>query len=287
MTGAFTSNERCWDSIAQHYDQCTAISLDEIHYGPLVPGERALNVLGEVGGADVLDLGCGGGHNAVILASQGARVLGIDFSARQLQLASCRARERRQHIAFVQQDMLDLRLPDGSAFDLVLSVFALDFVPDLAPVLQRVAEHLGPRGRFVFSCKHPLAWHPMGPGGDTVMISDYFAERAKESLWHFDGIPPAVSRVYYRPLESWFRHMALAGLQMTRFLELRVVDADSAPYRSPYHMARSALLTRIPYTMLVEARRAPGRLPNVENAGQAIVAGSFRGSTVNSGSERG
>jgi hypothetical protein len=57
VTGVFVSNEQCWDKIAQEYDQATAIFLDEVHYGPLVPGERTLNVLGDVRGKAVLDLG--------------------------------------------------------------------------------------------------------------------------------------------------------------------------------------------------------------------------------------
>lgn len=56
MTGVFVSNEQCWDKIAQEYDRATAIFRDEIHYGPLVRGERTLNILGDVRGEAVLDL---------------------------------------------------------------------------------------------------------------------------------------------------------------------------------------------------------------------------------------
>lgn len=255
MTEAFVSNERCWDQIAQEYDRATSISLDEVHYGPLVPGERTLNVLGDVRGKTILDLGCGSGHNAVVLAAQGARVLGIDISASQLELAARRAGTCGQ-LTFARGDMLNLQLPYGATFDIILSVFALDFVPDLAPVLKQVAEHLRPSGRFVFSCKHPLAWHRVSPDGDAVVVADYFAERAKESVWAFDGVAYAVSRLYYRPLGSWFGQLASAGLHIARFMELRLCDAESAPYRSSYHMAKATLLNKTPYTMLIETRLA-------------------------------
>jgi ubiquinone/menaquinone biosynthesis C-methylase UbiE len=259
VTAAFISNERCWDEIAQEYDQATAISLDEVHYGPLVPGERTLNILGDVRGKSVLELGCGSGHNAVVLASQGARVLGIDISAGQLELAQRRVGTCKQ-VTFTQGDMTSLQLPHGATFDIILSVFALDFVPDLVPVLKQVVEHLRPAGRFVFSCKHPLAWHRASPDGDAVVVADYFAEQTKESVWAFDGTAYAVSRLYYRPLGSWFDQLSSAGLHIARFMELRILDAESAPYRSSYHMARAAWLNKTPYTMLVEARPT-GQMP--------------------------
>ena len=46
-----------------------------------------LTLLDDVAGADVLELGCGGGQCSVALARRGANVTGIDLSAEQLSFA--------------------------------------------------------------------------------------------------------------------------------------------------------------------------------------------------------
>ena len=50
-------------------------------YGTELPTEAELKLLGPVEGRRVLDLGCGAGRNATVLAQQGAKVLAVDPSA--------------------------------------------------------------------------------------------------------------------------------------------------------------------------------------------------------------
>lgn len=52
-------------------------------------------LIGVVDGLDVLELCCGEGSFAARLASLGARVIGVDLSAKLLEIASARARTDR------------------------------------------------------------------------------------------------------------------------------------------------------------------------------------------------
>src|SRR3546814_18884017 len=54
---------------------------DVVTYGPDVPREDTLKLLGNVEGKRILDLGCGAGHNAIALAKQGAKVIAVDESS--------------------------------------------------------------------------------------------------------------------------------------------------------------------------------------------------------------
>lgn len=62
------------------------------HPRRLYPKECAVSLLSGIAGADVLDVGCGDGENAVLLARLGARVTGIDVSPGAVELARKRAR---------------------------------------------------------------------------------------------------------------------------------------------------------------------------------------------------
>lgn len=76
-------------------------------------------------GALVADLGCGSGLPGTReLADRGLRVLGLDFSAVQLS----RARHLVPHARFVQADMAEVHLRQGSV-DAVVSLYALIHVP--------------------------------------------------------------------------------------------------------------------------------------------------------------
>ena len=65
-------------------------------------------------GARVLDLGCGAGAEAVFMARQGFRAIGVDSSTRALEIARARAAEAKVKVDFRLADVTDLPLPDGS-----------------------------------------------------------------------------------------------------------------------------------------------------------------------------
>jgi SAM-dependent methyltransferase len=98
-------------------------------------------------GARVLDLGCGAGLPATRdLADHGLQVLGVDFSAVQLQ----RARRLVPAASLVQADMTELRLRPAS-LDAVVSFYALIHVPlaDQQLLLPRIRGWLRPGGYFL------------------------------------------------------------------------------------------------------------------------------------------
>ena len=73
-----------WDEMSRDYQNQTDISVEDVHYGPLCPGESELQILGDVRGKRILDIACGGAQNAIALANMGAEVFAIDFSRNQI-----------------------------------------------------------------------------------------------------------------------------------------------------------------------------------------------------------
>jgi len=102
-------------------------------------------------GKAVCDLGCGPGLYAERMAMYGARVTGIDFSARSLAYARQSANAKRLTIGYRLADYLKDDLPARQA--LVILTYG-DFCV-LSPaqrrsLLERIAAMLSPGGHFVF-----------------------------------------------------------------------------------------------------------------------------------------
>lgn len=100
------------------------------------------------GPLEAVDVGCGTGFIALLLAELGHRVTGVDQSARMLELARAKAQGRTVDVEFRQGDADDLPLPDGSV-DLVAERHVLWTMPDPLTTLTEWSRVLRPGGRIV------------------------------------------------------------------------------------------------------------------------------------------
>jgi len=124
-------------------------------------------------GARILDLACGQGRHAVILARLGYRVAGLDRSAALLRRAEEAARGVAGEVAWVLGDMRSL--PFGQEFDACLSLFtSFGYFQDEAEneeVLRQVYSVLRPGGALFLDLPnhghqrqhpHPTSWRRHG-----------------------------------------------------------------------------------------------------------------------------
>jgi len=91
--------------------------------------ELLLDLIGDVAGQAVLDVGCGDGELAFELWKRGAKITGIDASARMIEVARERARQHRADVTFDLATTRALPFPP-KAFDLVVAVTVLCFIED-------------------------------------------------------------------------------------------------------------------------------------------------------------
>lgn len=92
-------------------------------------------------GERVLEVGCGRGHLTGRLAEAGIDVVGIDANPRAAELA-----ESDRVVTMLGED---LAFPDDS-FDAVVSVHAIEHIPDLEGAFAEMARVLRPGGRVLF-----------------------------------------------------------------------------------------------------------------------------------------
>ena len=130
-------------------------------------------------GARLLDLGCGPGFAAVELAHRvgaGGHVLAVDESRRFIETLA-REAERRglAHLEARRERVQALRLEPG-CLDGAFARWLFCFLPDPAPVIERVLSGLRPGGRFVvwdYLNYRATKLHPQSPACDRVLEAVY------------------------------------------------------------------------------------------------------------------
>ena len=135
-----------YDKWASTYDQDP---------NPLIALEEGLtlDMIGDVQGLRVLDLGCGTGRYCVLLARRGAQVVGVDPSEGMLECA--RRKMTPVSLFEVRQETIDKAGLPGRSFDLIISALTLGHLPELGPALAEAARLLKGGGRLVISDIHP------------------------------------------------------------------------------------------------------------------------------------
>ena len=94
-------NRELWDLVNGQFAGADGLELwrrADMVWGLFATPETELDVLGDVAGLDVVELGCGTAHVSAWLARRGARTVAIDQSGAQL--ASARAAQAEHGLRF-------------------------------------------------------------------------------------------------------------------------------------------------------------------------------------------
>jgi SAM-dependent methyltransferase len=150
--GYVQQNVANWTRANTEYTDAAATrawAQEEITWGVFETPESQLNLLGDVSGLDVVELGCGTAYFSAWLARRGARVVGVDPTPAQL--ATARRLQRETGIEFPLLEAIgeDVPLPDSS-FDLVLSEYGASLWADPYRWIPEAARLLRPGGRLIF-----------------------------------------------------------------------------------------------------------------------------------------
>ena len=215
-----------WDSNAEAWAERVRTGTD--HNRVHVLDRATLDLLGEVDGKRVLDLGCGEGRFCRILTERGASLTGVDLSSRMIELAREMEAKKPQGVTYRVADAAELSfLPDAS-FDIVLAYLSLFDVPDYESAIREAARVLVPSGRFVFSISHPCFTMP-GAGWETRYpnsfrdedrlyhkVDDYLPARSYEvKIW--PTFNPIVN--HHRPLSEYAHALKGAGFVIRDIVE--------------------------------------------------------------------
>lgn len=190
--------------------------------------ERVLELVGDIRGQHVWDLGCGEGYVGRRLAELGAwQVDGFDFSAAMVEAAQRQARAQKAgQGAMLHYRVADLadpdQLPSGSC-DAAVAVFLFNYLPRAATqrLLAHVHAAVRPGGFFLFTVPHPALPYLRGqeppfffdPAHHPYLGSD--DQIFEGRIWRRDGGVSPV-RACHKTLQDYFRLLASSGCRWWR-----------------------------------------------------------------------
>jgi SAM-dependent methyltransferase len=141
-----------------------------------------------------------------------------------------------------------------SYFDLVISIYALGWTPDLTHTLSLVYSYLKPGGRFIFSWEHPVyQCLEYDPGSGKYFFDHSYLDESPERKPSWRSVEIVLQP---RMLSTYINALCSAGFLIERMVESKLNlelarEQDYAPEKW-YSVPRAQLL---PTTLIVKASK--------------------------------
>ncbi len=240
-------NRKAWDSFRrQRDDGLSNIRPDSA--AVILAGRRFLypenlELVGDVRGKRLLDMGCGDGAEMLEWARAGAIVTGVDNSAVQLEAARRNTDKLGVECRLMQADLL--RLPEDllqGEFDIVFTAWVSTWIGDLVGWFTNARRALKPGGRFLLNGGHPVSQYVQAlERGDPLRDSyfdegPYYLDESPDDPWNppVDPAEPLSTIEWGHTLGSLVTAVARSGLRIDSLMELPDTDETRSDYGVEY-----------------------------------------------------
>src|SRR5262245_2152547 len=179
---------------------------------------------GDVAGLKVLDAGCGTGYLSRKLHDAGAKVIGIDFSEKMIEIARAKA----GHLDFRVDSCSELRTVEDGSIDLVIANYVLMDTPDLNGAVRAFSRVLKSGGAAIVVFSHPCF-----PQGRATSSQDPDSIQYHWTFSYFEPrkcIDPPWAHFnddfiwFHRPLSDYWKAFKSAGFDVVDFEEPRITE---------------------------------------------------------------
>ena len=188
-------------------------------------------------GKDILDIGCGEGYGAFLLARTARRVLGVDRA--EIAIEHARLRYRRANLEYQTAD--GARLPEGETFDLITCFEVIEHIPEdeQHALLGQVTRLLSENGIFLISTPNKPVYRDAGGGPD---YNNPFHIREMTFTEFRDLLDP------YFPAIRWTGQQTLVGNYLN---SLPIAGAPAGAEPTPYlgRLVGEELIQGMPATL--------------------------------------
>jgi SAM-dependent methyltransferase len=240
-----TDNAAAWDRHSAAYQAGARLPTNVAHYGPDIPTEAELRLLGDVKGKRILELGCGGAQCSIAFAKQGASAIGVDFSAEQLAFARRLCDREGAKVELRQSDLADLAFLTSDSVDIAFSAYTFGYVEDLGRVFRQIHRVLKVGAPLVFSLPHP-AYDMIDDDADPALLvrRSYFDRSPIDYEWN--GI---AFTDYHHTISDLYMSLVRSSYRVEQILEPEPTPAGprSQHWRDAFRF--------VPRTLIVKAKK--------------------------------
>jgi SAM-dependent methyltransferase len=225
LTEHARKNAARWDRQSDDYEalHSTQLAENSMAWGCWSIPESQLRVLGNVEGKDVLELGCGAARWSIALAKLGARPVGLDVSARQLDHARKNMRDAGLDFPLVHSSAEAVPLSDAS-FDIVFCDHGAMTFCDPLRTVPEASRLLRQHGLLAFSASTPIfnvCWNESDDRVDDRLHANYFEQRRFED---------ADTVNFSLPYGEWIALFRSNGFAVEDLIELRPPENAATTY---------------------------------------------------------
>jgi len=181
-------------------------------------------LIGNVQGKNILDLGCGDGNYGRELLDKGAEAYtGIEGSKNMSNLAIEKLSGTNSKI--IHQDIVDSNF-GVEKYDLVLSRLVLHYIVDLTSLLQKIERSMIRNGYFVCSLEHPVitscydAYHSKAKRKNWI-VDNYFTSGERVNTWNGKDVIK-----YHKTLEEYWSLFKQSNFDIIEIRESKPIESN-------------------------------------------------------------
>ena len=194
----------------------------DCNFNDLLEQPAMADLLPDLEGKAVLDLGCGYGHNCIDFIKRGASyVLGLDISEKMLSVS--RNESANKNIEYIHMDMAEISKMSHK-FDLTYSSLAFHYIEDFRKLSQDIYSLLNKGGYLLYSQEHPIMtatldgnchWNKDENGNKvSFTFSNYSQGGMRKVHWYIDDVVK-----YHRPMGEIVTTLAKTGFVIEKLVE--------------------------------------------------------------------
>lgn len=170
------------------------------------------DLMGDILGKKVLDLGCGDAKFGYELLEQGCIFYeGVEGSSNMVKAAKELLNTSKSKINHASMESWNY---PKEKYDLVISRLAIHYLQDLEPIFDSIRSALIPNGQFIFSVQHPVLTSSMKSATTSERKSDwivdnYFEMGKRMEPWIGESVVK-----YHRTFEEYFQSLKHVGFKI-------------------------------------------------------------------------
>jgi ubiquinone/menaquinone biosynthesis C-methylase UbiE len=247
-----------WGKVAGWYNNLLEEGEDTYQEKLIKP--NLMRILNPQKGETILDIGCGQGYFARLIAQNGASVVGIDVGDELIKIAKSQASPNETYLVQSAEKLSSL---SDKRFNAAICVLALQNIKNLGVAVSEMSRVLKPNGRGVLVLNHPAFRVPSASswGYDEKTNAQYrridgYMSEISQQVDMSQGIKDPKKKKYtfsfHHPLQVYFKAFAKSGLSVTRLEEwVSHKTSDKGPRKQAEDKARK----EIPLFMCIELKK--------------------------------